>query len=367
MTKRGVVGGFLAWALKSLAAAAFALVAISLIALAYRSWRQNQVAAAMAIPSPPGVVEAGYLRIGGIDQWVAIRGRDEANPVILILHGGPGQAMSPLQAWFVPWERDFTVVQWDQRGAGLTYSRYGKATPDLSQGRIVNDGLEVAEYLRKRLHKKCIVLLGHSWGSIIGLQMVERRPDLFCAYVGTGQVVDWDAQEALDYRRLLDRANAAHDESTVDALTKLGPPPYANLPTLLTERRLATAYPVASERDYLLRSTPTALFAPRISLKDLVDNVQGALFSLGRLYGSMPSFKAATLGPTFQVPLFFFQGAEDNVTPTDLVAAYMGAIQAPVKRLVLLPKGGHLALLTQTDAFLARLDADVRPIALARQ
>src|SRR6185503_13119198 len=94
--------------------------------------------------------DVGYVSIGGIDQWVAIQGGDRANPVILYLHGGPGEAQSPFLDMFKPWLADFTVVNWDQRGAGKTYEKNGDATPDVTLDREVADAIALTEYVLKK-------------------------------------------------------------------------------------------------------------------------------------------------------------------------------------------------------------------------
>jgi pimeloyl-ACP methyl ester carboxylesterase len=105
---------------------------------------------------------SSFVSIGGIDQWVSIKGEDPGNPVLLVVHGGPGEAQWPAAERYKPWEKAFTVVQWDQRGAGHTYGRYGAHTPDVTLDRIAKDGIEVAEYLCRTLGKKEIIDLGHS-------------------------------------------------------------------------------------------------------------------------------------------------------------------------------------------------------------
>ncbi|MGH7484231.1 MAG: alpha/beta fold hydrolase, partial [bacterium] len=140
-----------------------------------------------------GINEAVFVPIGGLDQWLSIRGENRRNPVLLVVHGGPADPQWPQAAKYRPWEKSFTVVQWDQRGAGHTFGRNGEKTPDVNLERITRDGIEVAEYLCRTLGKKKIIVLGHSWGSLVAIQMVQRRPELFAAYVGTGQVASWAA------------------------------------------------------------------------------------------------------------------------------------------------------------------------------
>jgi len=131
------------------------------------------------------IEEGSYVSIGGIDQWIQIRGEDRANPVLLFIHGGPGgSALHRGTAWR-SWEKYFTVVQWDQRGTGRTYRKNGEAeAPEMEIARMAQDGLEVSAYLCTHLNKKKIILFGGSWGSILSIHMLRKRDDLFSAYVG---------------------------------------------------------------------------------------------------------------------------------------------------------------------------------------
>jgi pimeloyl-ACP methyl ester carboxylesterase len=126
-----------------------------------------------------------FVQIGGIEQWISIRGQNRDNPVLLVLHGGPGVSNAPFAPALVPWQKDFTVVEWDQRGAGRTFGRNGaERTGPLSVDRLTQDGIEITEYLRAHLQKPKIILFALSFGSVIGLKMVYARPELFAAYVG---------------------------------------------------------------------------------------------------------------------------------------------------------------------------------------
>src|SRR4030095_8601574 len=124
-----------------------------------------------AITTPNGIDQASYVEIGGIEQWISIRGEDRANPVLLFLHGGPGDATNPwAYAVFRPWLKNFTLVQWDQRGAGRTLGKNGRSLgPTITIDRMVRDGIELSELLRKTLKQDKLIVLGHSWGSRIGV------------------------------------------------------------------------------------------------------------------------------------------------------------------------------------------------------
>ena len=341
------------------------LMVVLLAALGYRAWRQHDVAQALAIHTPRGISEAAFVRIGGIDQFIQIRGEDRGNPVILILQGGPGISMIGLTPVFRPWEKYFTVVQWDQRGTGKTYGRNGGAAeaPLMTIDRMTRDGLEVAEFLRRHLHKDKIIVLGHSWGTVLGLRMVRQRPGMFSAYVGTGQLVDKAQNEERSYAQLMVKVRAAHDAEAIADLTRLGPPPYKTLDALYAQRKWLSAYDTAAERDLTANMTPMILFAPNYSLKDIYDFRAATAFAQSATYDEINAYDARKLGLSFDIPFFVFEGSEDNQTPTVLAADYFSTVRAPVKRFVLLNGGGHSAMLTMPDAFLKALLAYVLPLA----
>jgi pimeloyl-ACP methyl ester carboxylesterase len=166
-----------------------------------------------------------FVPIGGIEQWINIRGDDRANPVLLVVHGGPGDAQWPQADVYKPWEKAFTVVQWDQRGAGHTFGRYGTKTPDVTLDRISRDGVELAEYVCRDLGKKTIVVLGHSWGSIVATRIVQMRPSLFAAYVGTGQVASWGAMVDTQYELVLAKARKSGDRAIIKQIEAARPDP----------------------------------------------------------------------------------------------------------------------------------------------
>ena len=137
--------------------------------------------ASVQAQSAQRVEEASYVLVGGIEQWVTVRGDDRTNPVLLLLHGGPGDVQSPFISTYAPYETDFVLVQWDQRGAGRTFAKNSAAGVTLE--RQISDGIDLSQQLRKRFSGQRLVLLGHSWGSVVATGMAQQRPDLFDAYV----------------------------------------------------------------------------------------------------------------------------------------------------------------------------------------
>jgi pimeloyl-ACP methyl ester carboxylesterase len=177
--------------------------------------------------SPARINQSSFISIGGIEQWMSIRGEEPGNPVLLVVHGGPGEAQWMAADKYEPWEKAFIVVQWDQRGAGHTYGRYRTQTPDVTLDRIATDGIEVADHLCRTLRKKKIIVLGHSWGSIVAVRMVQLRPDLFAAYVGTGQVASWKASVNMQFDLLL--ATARRSRSSKPSVGQTLPTPSSTL------------------------------------------------------------------------------------------------------------------------------------------
>jgi len=338
--------------------------------LAFREYRQHQVGKVMAIDTPNGINEAAFVKIGGIDQWIVIRGQNIDNPVLLVLHGGPGATTGPLAPSFLGWEKDFTFVQWDQRGAGKTFGKSGPLDPGVTIDRMAQDGVEVTEFLRRRLHKDRVILLGWSWGSILGIEMAKERPDLFYAYVGTGQIVNVRKNYAFGYARLLDDARARGDRRAIGDLEAIGPPPHDSIRKLGVHTRQALAYEAGAPST--LETLSAILCAPGYTLRDARDWASGFDTSQNHFFGETMSgplmdVDLPALGTDFAVPIFVFQGADDNIAPAELARAYVDSLRAPQKQFVAIADGGHVAMIARSDEFLRLLDQWVRPLAVQQQ
>jgi pimeloyl-ACP methyl ester carboxylesterase len=334
-------------------------------ALAYRAYRQHRNADVFAIRSPQGISDGRFVKIGGIDQWVQVRGDDVGNPILLVLHGGPGSSYIPATCVFLPWEKYFTVVQWDQRGTGRTFGRNGeKGSGEMSVDRMAKDGIEVIDYARQRLHQERVILYGTSWGTILGTTIAQRRPELLSAYVGSGQVVDMVTGESIGYEALQRTVAQKGDQKAIAAFSAITPPPYKDVRTLGSERQLFWRYAPATEDAFRKRILANVLFSPGYSLKDMLDYDAGSAFSIGALFKTMTTADLRPLGTAFRVPVIFIQGTEDTLTPTTLVKDYFDSISAPRKEFVLIPNAGHLVSLALSDEVLAAFLVKVRPLAL---
>ena len=152
-----------------------ALIAVPMVGgLAWRRARQRHVAKALEVTTPNGIVEQHFVRVGGIDQWIQLRGEDRDNPVLLVLHGGPGWPNAVFTLPLRPWEQHFTVVQWDHRGAGKTLGRNGKAgSGPMTFDQRVADAVEVIEFLRQHLSVDKVIVLAESMGTLTGLPLAK--------------------------------------------------------------------------------------------------------------------------------------------------------------------------------------------------
>jgi pimeloyl-ACP methyl ester carboxylesterase len=334
--------------------------AIGLIASAPFLLREQARAAGRRID------ESGFVSIGAIDQWISIQGQDTANPAILFLHGGPGEARSPFLKEFVSWEADFTVVNWDQRGAGKTFGRNGPSTPGMSTpetalDRLCEDVREVAEYACRRLDQKKVILVGQSWGTMLGFHAMKRWPRLFHAFVGTAHYVSWT--ESLKGQETWKRqqALAANDRTTLAALDEA-----ARLPETDTKRyRTANKYRWApADLEYFKVFNAFTGSPPFPEQGEVADWFGGMNFSTPKLMPAISSYDARKLGLDVPIPFFVVQGRDDHVTPFDVAERYVAEIRAPAKKFIPVA-GGHFACFSEPVAFVGALRQHVRPLAKA--
>jgi pimeloyl-ACP methyl ester carboxylesterase len=349
------------------------IVLLVLAAFVWRTLAQRHNVELARIDSPNGIQESRFVRINGIDQYIEIRGQNRANPVLLMLHGGPGSPLSPVTyKMFLPLEKAFTVVNWDQRGAGRTYGRNGEAEAEASTMTVpimATDTIELAQYLKTHLHKQKIGVVAASGGSTLGLMAVKQRPDLFYAYVGTGQLISVRDAIRVSYDYALDRAKATKDAKAVGELNGIGAPPWRDPGAEHTHQKWLGVYAPPSEKTFVDNANiiPLILTAPNYSWADFQTMLKGGAFTSRTLLPTFNQFDIKALGFDYGLPLFFFQGSDDHRTPTLLVQAFLDKVSAPHKELVLLPGGGHTAALALPDLFIKSLIERVRPFGVAAE
>lgn len=297
------------------------------------------------------------MRLGGIQQWITIRGEDRSKPVLLYLHGGPGDAQSSLPSVYAPLEKDFVLVQWDQRGAGRTLGHLDPDTQPTSLPQLISDAVELAKYLQSYLHTDKVVLMGHSWGSFLGVEIVHREPRLFRAYIGIAQVVSWREIVEAQYRYTLAQARARSDTQVVRELEELGGPPSNSFDHYLVLRMPLNGYLAPSDVQW--QPKQYALLQQALTPEDLAAYYK-ALQNLTGMQSTVLAMDVTPLGFKFKLPMFFIQGADDHIVDPSIVARYVDKIQAPLKRLSQIDGAGHFIPETHTQRVLEEISHDLR-------
>jgi len=324
------------------------------------------------IHTPEGIEVLESVKIGGVQQAISIRGRNKSNPVLVLIHGGPGLPMIPYEwAFQSPWEDFFTVVEWDQRGAGksrgTTEAQRAALAPTVTLRRIVDDAEEVVAYVRQKLHKEKVVVMGFSWGSEVGLHLIHDKPEWISAYVGVGQAAAADDEKIL-FTRTIEMAKAAKNTEAVNELEALAPYPPAegkfDVKSALAVRKWARFYNGGwyGKPDFdLLFSLPD--FAPEYTAED-VDSLKSALTwtEAQQVTRDMATDDLLALGPDFKVPILFFMGRYDLHTPYDGAKAFFDRIRAPRKQFVTFERSSHFVMFEEPGRFLVELVNDVLPL-----
>jgi pimeloyl-ACP methyl ester carboxylesterase len=329
------------------------------------------VAQSRRIVSPPGIEELRQLEIGGIRQWISVRGNDRHNPILLYLHGGPGAAeMVEAYGYQRPWEDFFTVVQWDQRAAGKTYASNTPEAmaPGMTIEGMVRDAEEMIGYLRRTYGKDKIFLLGHSWGSVVGAIIANRHPEWLHAYIGAGQIADMRESEAIGYQWALSQARAEGNEKAIAALAPLAPYPgpkgQLTIERIGAQREWVMYYGGLAwgRRDFKPFDDARKL-SPEYNDDELKAIDQGSLFSLQHLLSPLES---VSFGKTtrFECPVFLFNGRHDYSTSHEVAANWFERIRAPVKQMFWFENSAHMMMQEEPGRFLMHLVNDVRPLAV---
>lgn len=301
--------------------------------------------------------EVCFPRLGGLCQQVVIGGSSPAAPLLLFLHGGPGATLS--NAWFrqfnAPLEAQFTVVTWDQRGSGQTWGEPGSTLDG-----YVQDLHELIVWLHATFPSRGVLLVGHSWGSALGLQYVAAHPESVLGYVGIGQVVDMPRSEAQSYAWALQEAQRRGHRSALRALTRIGPPPYGAR-AVLTQRQwlslLGGDLHASLKVPQLMRE---ALRAPAFTAWDLWLHLRGSLRSSHALW---PAFANVDLTgvQSLKVPVWFAHGRHDHVISPESLQTYVQRLRAPHVDLKWFEASGHAPQLEEPARFNRWLVDEVRP------
>ena len=306
---------------------------------------------------PNGLAVLEQVPVNDTQQWILIRSENVANPVVLFVHGGPGTAQLTLMRNNTQrLEKYFTVVNWDQRRAGKSFAA-GRDDEEMTRGQFVDDVLDLSSYLAKRFHRSQILLVGHSWGSVIGLLAVSKRPELFSAYVGIGQMSRMAESERLSYEWTLEQSRRARDTPSVRTLTEIGPPPYAGSnwqSKFMTERRILGKYGgeyYESAIGALGVVLKNVVFSREYTMVDRINFFRGIFQSVKTLYPELSRTDLFVEVPEVKIPVYFCLGRHDYEVPSVLSAKYFEAVKAPRKQLVWFERSSHMPNTEEKDKF----------------
>jgi pimeloyl-ACP methyl ester carboxylesterase len=324
---------------------------------------------ARRIVSPRGLQAVETVHIGGIDQVVSIRSQDLRNPVLIYFHGGPGYVEMPLDWWYDRgWDEYFTVIQWDQRNSGKTYTASGPNAPaSLTPERFQKDAEELVQWARKRFDKRKVFVIGHSWGSMVGLKLAAAHPEWLHAYIGTGQITNSPESEREGWAWTMARAKADHNAEAVRDLQSVAPyPPNGSSITvdaILKERKWLNYYGGAAWRrsgaDF---EASLYKLSPEYTDEDIRKAFEGQPAVTNALLPQVLMTDLSTI-KKLKVPLILLLGRHDHAVSSAVAATWFETVEAPSKKLVWFERTGHMITSEEPGKLLVSLVDYARPIA----
>jgi pimeloyl-ACP methyl ester carboxylesterase len=313
---------------------------------------------------PHSIAEIGYLRLGGLDQWIMIRGENVANPVLVLVHGGPGfPEMRLLRFFNAPLEKDFTVVYWEQRGTGNSFDpKIPRSSMTVEQ--FIADLDELVNAMRKRFKKDKVAIYGHSWGSALGVLFAARFPHKVAAFVGAGQVGDWPASETLGYNFTLKEAQRRRNHKAIRELRAIGPPPHTGSEQMVQGKWQTRFFGMVRNMS-MWRLSRILLRGPEFSVFDLPGILRGTLFSTHSMWEEVSAINLIKAAPALAIPVFFFLGRHDRVIAPETSVAYFDVLSAPSKRLVWFEESAHVPPFEEPAKFNATMAELLRAAAVS--
>jgi pimeloyl-ACP methyl ester carboxylesterase len=302
-------------------------------------------------PIPESIATLESVTLGEMQQWVLIRGNDISNPVLLWLHGGPGAAQMPVARHFnSELEQHFIVVHWDQRGSGKSNPHHFDEQT-MTFDRFLNDAQQLTQLLKQRFNQEKIFLVGHSWGSHLGIMLVQAYPEDYHAYIGVSQLVDPLAGHSISLAWLEPRIDSAGNQQDMERLAQLRPPPFTDHSKYVIFAGLVGKY--GGNMDVgMLELAWIALRAPEYRLGDYLAWINGSTRGSGPMWEQTLKYNMFRDVPLLELPVYFFSGRNDYNTPLELVEEYYKALDAPLgKQLIIFDESAHTPFMGEVEKF----------------
>jgi pimeloyl-ACP methyl ester carboxylesterase len=324
------------------------------------------------LTTPAAIDETRVVPLGGVPQVVTIRGRNRRNPIMIVVHGGPGTPLSATSwMWQRPIEEFFTVIQYDQRGAGRSFQHDDPELlrDALSLDHCAADTIALAELLRAEFGVDRVTLVGHSWGSAVAARAALDRPDIFASYLGVCQLISGRAGEEDSWRWVRAEAERRGDRTAVAELDKITPypgPGQLDVAKLIIERTWVERYGgLAAGRSDCPYFNDGDIVSPDYTDADRASSRAGRAFLAETL---LPQFTSLdfTEVEAFPIPIALFLGRHDQVTPSELAANWLDRLSAPSKIIEWFEDSAHLPMYEEPGHFLISMLEHVLPYAHGR-
>jgi pimeloyl-ACP methyl ester carboxylesterase len=343
-------------ALRGIMVSLIGLIFASLLAVITSQWFATTppITTAQGNVVPGSIAILEKVNLNGSEQWVSIRGKDMNKPVLLFLSGGPGGSQLVTERRALGGLEDhFVVVNWEQPGAGKSFDAVNRST--LSPERYVADGIELVQYLRKRFDEEKVYVLGESWGSVLGIWMVQRSPELFHAFIGTGQMVSFLETDTMCYEFALRVIENRGDDKKTERLKNQGPPPYYGDGVAMKEAAFLMETFNYMNADSNIAddgfNTFQDLAGSEYGLYDKVNWFRGALETMNRVYPQLWGVDLREQANQIEVPVYFLIGRHDVNAPPVITEAYYELLTAPHKELIWFEHSGHNPWVTESARF----------------
>jgi pimeloyl-ACP methyl ester carboxylesterase len=355
---------------RRLASRPHVVVSVVLIALAVLiAWPASTPRIVGADGRPQGIAELATIQLGGHQQALLIRGQSLDKPVLLYLSGGPGQSSLPYPRVILDdLTRDFILVAWDQRGTGKSYAALAPAGT-LTLDRAVDDTIELTNYLRQRFDEDKIYLLGESWGSTLGVLAAQRRPDLYYAMIGSGQMVSQRDTDRRLYDDVLALADRTGDTRLRDKMLAYGEPPYADTPygnAFVMGYYDALYQPYEPPAAYIERGSranlgPWGVLGSEYNFVEKLNVLRGLIDMFTVMYPQIQHVDFRVDVPRLDVPFYMLDGAAELASRRDLALEWYDQLEAPIKRKFTFENAAHAVAFEQYEAFHALLLETILP------